>query len=232
MGGPRRAARALTHSRPAHFHPPPPPSLRSIFEGTNDILRLLVAGSGLQTLGKELTAVAKGGVTAALPLAWRLAQARFLGAAPTPALPWAPPPLRAAAALLEAHTAAFGDAAAGLVLHYKKGLVDQQVALERTAEVAIDLTVAGAALSRATRALKVGGAGEAAAEVELANLLVHEASVRMASSLAAMQAHARQTTHSAVAPPAPDHLLLERLRMTVAERVLKEGYTAKAPLGF
>jgi hypothetical protein len=64
------------------------------------------------------------------------------------------------------------------------------------------------------------------------SLVVHEGSVRMGVALAAMQAHARQTTGSTVAAPPPDHLEIERLRMAVAERVLKEGYTAAPPLGF
>ena len=59
-----------------------------------------------------------------------------------------------------------------------------------------------------------------------------EASVRMGVALAAMQAHARQTTGSTVAAPPPDYMEVERLRMLVAERVLKDGYTAAPPLGF
>lgn len=198
-----------------------------IFEGTNDILKLLIAGQGLTTAGEALKSAGTLGV------GMRAFRARFFATAPPAgALHWAPTSLRASADALEAATAAFGDATAGLILVHKKGLIEQQMVLTRVADIAIDLTVASASLSRAANAEKAG-ANEAAAEADLANLVALEALARIYDAMTQIKTHSDGAYGSTVNSPKPDWRRIEALRTKISNAVCeKGGYTAGYPLGF
>ena len=114
---------------------------------------------------------------------------------------------------------------------HKKGLEHQQMVLEKVADVAIDLSVATASLSRASEAV-ASGSSTAEAEAALAALVVAEACVRMEGSLRHMQAHAKGAYGSTVRAPAADFVALEQLRDRVAKDVFaKGGWTATHSVG-
>jgi len=166
-----------------------------------------------------------------LPFTLKLAQSRFLGTVAAPKVDWAPSQLSWATGQVEIAAATFGEACTGILMHHKKGIIDQQLVLEKVAEVAIDLTVSMASLSRATRCVK-GGGSTVELEVALANLVIADASSRWGPAIAQLQAHARKSTGSSVPPPKPDYLKLEALKIDVATKILKDGYLACPPLGF
>ena len=183
-----------------------------IFEGANDILRLLVAGQGLASLGKKLRG---SPMTAALS---------WLGVGPsTPRFGTAAPPqLQAAAKAVEEGTAAFGAVCSALLIKHGKGIAEHQLLLEKVADVAIDLTVSTAALSRASSRAASAEPGPATAEEEMAMaaLFCAEAELRVRANIAYLR------TASGGRDP------IGALKYTVAEAVLKDkAYRALHPTG-
>jgi very long chain acyl-CoA dehydrogenase len=195
-----------------------------IFEGENTILRYLIAGSGLQSLGKELEPVTRAlkspltNLPLLAPFGLTLAKSR-LGIVDSPKLGWAPQQLAHSAAIVESATGHLGDVSRALLMRYGKTVIDQQLVLEKVADVAIDVTASTAVLSRAAKALKEGSPS-AAHEAELANLFVSEAGQRIRANLAAARGRNGQ--------PA-----INKLKYTVADAVMSAGgYHAKPPVGF
>jgi len=164
-----------------------------IFEGTNDILRLFVAGVGLGSAGqglKELQQAVKNPVANLGFLAsegTNFLSHRFgLGIAPTDKLTKVRSELKSAADLIEKQTAAFGFACKELLIKYGKNIEDQQIPLRRVAESAMELYAMAAVTSRATRALNTG-ASSASHEVLLANTYCQEASQKISQNLKALK---------------------------------------------
>ncbi|KAG3116617.1 Acyl-CoA dehydrogenase family member 9 [Phytophthora idaei] len=130
----------------------------SIFEGTNEILRMLIALSGIRTAGERLSAVGKllqnplsDPSSAAKEISDRL-QRKF---SPTP-LEGVHSSLRGPAEQLQKRTADFGDAVEFLLRKHGKKIVDEQMQLERIADSAIALFAMTATISRATTSLNAG----------------------------------------------------------------------------
>uniref|UniRef100_H3G932 Acyl-CoA dehydrogenase family member 9, mitochondrial n=1 Tax=Phytophthora ramorum TaxID=164328 RepID=H3G932_PHYRM len=145
----------------------------SIFEGTNEILRMLIALSGirllflyassnccivLQTAGERLSAVGKllqnplaDPSSAAKEISDRL-QRKF---SPAP-LEGVHSSLKGPAELLQKRTGDFGDAVEFLLRKHGKKIVDEQMQLERIADSAIALFAMTATVSRASSSLNAG----------------------------------------------------------------------------
>ncbi|CAH0475275.1 unnamed protein product [Peronospora belbahrii] len=130
----------------------------SIFEGTNEILRMLIALTGIRTAGERLSAVGKlfqnplsDPSSAAKEVSDRL-QRKF---SPT-TLEGAHPSLRDSAELLQKRTADFGQAVEFLLRKHGKKVVDEQMQLERIADSAIALFAMTATISRASSSLNLG----------------------------------------------------------------------------
>ena len=186
-----------------------------IFEGTNDVLRLLIAGQGLGTRGRTL----RGS-----PLAAAGAWLGLKPAAPRLGVEL-PAPLQAAGRAVEEGVGAFSAACSALLLKHGKKIEHEQLLLEKVADVCIDLTVATATLSRAAaRAADTGaaasGPASAAEEMAMAALFCAEADLRVRANIEALRAAAagRDTVGA--------------LKLEVARAVRKENsYRALHPTG-
>lgn len=129
----------------------------SIFEGTNEILRMLIALSGIRAAGDRLSGVGKllanplkDPAGAAKEIQDRI-QRKF---SPAP-IEGVHPKLAASAQLLQSRTAEFGDAVEDLLRKHGKKVVDEQLKLERIADSAISLFAMTATISRASTSLSV-----------------------------------------------------------------------------
>ena len=160
----------------------------TIFEGTNEVLRLYIALSGLKDLGKslgELKAAVddifnnfiKGFGVLADYAEKRLTQATGVGrdkiATPLPAA------LREAAEIYERYTMELAKASEYLLRKHGKSIADRQHDLKRIADIGIDLFVGLCVLSRA--AAQRDASGDQA--IGIARVFAQQAKRRMANTV-------------------------------------------------
>ena len=142
----------------------------SIFEGTNEILRLYVALSGLKDVGASLSGLRNAvasifndpikGFGVLSGYASRRAR-QTSGWGTDKILTQLSPDLQKAAKIYEKSVVELANASDALLKKYGKGVTDQQHQLKRLGDIAIDLYVGLCALSRAAsleKADKVNGA--------------------------------------------------------------------------
>jgi acyl-CoA dehydrogenase family member 9 len=161
----------------------------TIFEGTNEVLRLYIALSGLKDLGKSL-----GELKAAVDDIFnnfikgfgvltdyaekRLTQATGVGRdkilTPMPAA------LREAAGVYERYTVELAKASDYLLRKHGKSIADRQHDLKRIADIGIDLFVGLCVLSRAATLSKVPGE-QGAQAIGIARVFAQQAKRRMAN---------------------------------------------------
>ncbi|XP_048172040.1 LOW QUALITY PROTEIN: complex I assembly factor ACAD9, mitochondrial [Corvus hawaiiensis] len=134
-----------------------------IFEGTNEILRMYIALTGLQHAGKILTdkikAIKKGNVGVALGefltrLQDTLGRKVDLGLVGDRGV--VHPSLQESAKKLEENIYYFGTTVRGLLSRFGKTIVEEQLVLKRVADVVINLYAMTAAISRASRSISIG----------------------------------------------------------------------------
>jgi len=160
-----------------------------IFEGTNEILRALVALSGLRDLASDLEEVARALKT---PLSNMGILSDYVGrkirgyVAPE-RLESVAPELSAEADLVVRYVRAFAAAAENSLSKYGKGVLERQYQQERLANVAVDLFVSLAVLSRASSAVRHVGPAKASQDVRLARAFVREAKYRVVGELKEME---------------------------------------------
>lgn len=167
----------------------------SIFEGTNEILRLYIALSGLKDVGATLSGLSaavndifndpiKGfGVLSAYARG-RLSQATGIG---TDVIrqPLSPA-LRKVADCYQKHAVALGAASDALLRKHGKKIADAQYAQKRIADMAIDLFVGLCTLSRADT-LEKAGAPDAKHAVAIATIFMKQARRRLVRNERALQ---------------------------------------------
>ena len=167
----------------------------TIFEGTNEVLRLYIALSALKDVGKSL-----GEMKAAVddifnnPIKGfgvltdyaerRLTQATGVGR--DKILAPLPQTLREAAGIYERYTVELAKASDFLLRKFGKSIADRQHALKRVADVAIDLFVGLCVLSRAA-ALAGPPSEEGRQAVAIARVFAQQAKRRMANNIRRMQ---------------------------------------------
>jgi very long chain acyl-CoA dehydrogenase len=162
----------------------------SIFEGANDILRLLIAGQGLSTLGKSLkekSSSVSSSTSSTLGIFAKIGFAQ-LGLSQGQSFPQKDiaSPLREHARIIEKQVAEFSVICVQLLMKHGKTVTEQQILLQRAADVVIDISVATATISRASRAFKENESA-AAADIALCELFCIEAGVRTDEALSALR---------------------------------------------
>jgi acyl-CoA dehydrogenase family protein 9 len=161
----------------------------TIFEGTNEVLRLYVALSGLKDLGRSLGELKvavddifnnfiKGFGVLTDYAEKRLTQATGVGR--DKILTHLPPALREAADVYERYTVELAKASDYLLRKHGKSIADRQHDLKRIADVGIDLFVGLCVLSRAATLSKAPGE-QGMQAIGIARVFAQQAKRRMAN---------------------------------------------------
>jgi acyl-CoA dehydrogenase family protein 9 len=162
-----------------------------IFEGTNEILRVLIALTGMQKRGEYLQQVGqalKNPITQAGVLG-EYAAGRLRKVVKTEKLRLAPEPLRAEAAALEAQTAEFAATVEGVIRRERSHLVEREYLQHRLADAAIDLYGMLATIARTSARIKEAGAEGSAAEIRMARLYCDGAWRRVRRNIRAVESN-------------------------------------------
>ncbi|EDO39357.1 predicted protein [Nematostella vectensis] len=163
-----------------------------IFEGTNDILRLMIALTGLQGAGKRLQALQKqlknpvGNIGALMDFGLGRTK-RALGMNTGPSLTeHVHKDLQPSADQVSKAMGDFGGAVEGLLMKYGKKVLEQQFLLKRLADATMDLYGMVAILSRASRSLN-RGSETSQHEAMICQVFCSEAADRIARNLRSLQ---------------------------------------------
>jgi acyl-CoA dehydrogenase family protein 9 len=162
-----------------------------IFEGTNEILRALVALMGLQQPGERLKELGKAlqDPIHSLGAIGNYLKGRAVGTIDRPDFTRVHKALEDEAELVADQIYDLGRAVERALRRHGRKIVDRQYVQERLANAAMDLFMATATLSRATSELERAGGDEekVAAELDCARVFVHAAYRRARRSLRALR---------------------------------------------
>uniref|UniRef100_H2S1Q8 Acyl-CoA dehydrogenase family, member 9 n=1 Tax=Takifugu rubripes TaxID=31033 RepID=H2S1Q8_TAKRU len=167
-----------------------------IFEGTNEILRMYIALTGMQHAGKVLTGrikeLKRGNIGLALGMVGKkiktsLRSSVDLGLTGKDGV--VHPSLTESAKKLEENVQYFGSTVEGLLYRYGKTIVEEQLVLKKVADVMIHLYAMTAVLSRTSRSISIGLRNHDH-EVLLTNTFCSEAFFKNNFWLTQLQKHA------------------------------------------
>ncbi len=187
-----------------------------IFEGTNEILRALVALMGLQQPGEELRALGQAlqdPIHRLGAIGGYIAN-RVKESIDRPRFTRVHPALADEADLIAGQVYDLGRAVERALRRHGKKIIDRQYVQERLANAAIDLYVATATLARATAELEAvaGDESKVLPEVDCARVFVHAAYRRARRNLRALRSNQdkrldaiaeRAVRSRDLAPPSP-----------------------------
>jgi acyl-CoA dehydrogenase family protein 9 len=186
-----------------------------IFEGTNEILRALIALMGLQQPGERLKALGKAfkDPIRSLGAIGDYLVGRAKRTITKPSFSQVDPSLEKEADLVSTLVHDLALAVENAVMKHGKAIIDLQFIQERLANAAIDIFLATAVLSRTTWEIeRVGGEAGAQAQVDCARLFVPMAYRRARRSIRALTKNqdarlkalaARSLESGELGPPAP-----------------------------
>ncbi|XP_060017022.1 complex I assembly factor ACAD9, mitochondrial isoform X2 [Lagenorhynchus albirostris] len=194
-----------------------------IFEGTNEILRMYIALTGLQHAGRILTARVKqlkqGNVTTIMETVSRRVRdslGRTVDLGLTGKLGAVHPSMEDSAHKLEQNVHYFSRTVETLLLRFGKTIVEEQLVLKRVANILINLYGMTAVLSRASRSMRVGLQNHDH-EVLLANIFCTEAYYQNLFALSQLDKYSPEN--------------LDELIKKVSQQVLeKRAYVCAHPL--
>jgi len=161
--------------------------INMIFEGTNEILRVLVALSGIRDAGEDLKEVGKAlkAPLSSLGILSDYAARKIRGLAPG-RLTAVAPELAEEAEIVTRYTGAASNVLERVLRKHGKTVIEKQYQQERLANVVMDLYASLAVLSRATSAVQKLGSEKAAEEARLARVFVQAAKYRIVGHLKEM----------------------------------------------
>ncbi|KAM3620695.1 uncharacterized protein V6R79_000703 [Siganus canaliculatus] len=175
-----------------------------IFEGTNEILRMYVALTGMQHAGKVLTGkikeMKKGNVGLALGMVGKKLRSSLGGSVDlglTGKDGVVHPSLAESAKKFEQNVNLFGSTVESLLYRYGKTIVDEQLVLKRVADVLINLYAMTAVLSRASRSISIGLRNHDH-EVLLANTFCSDAFFKNNYWMAQLQKHSPENNDASI----------------------------------
>ena len=156
-----------------------------IFEGTNEILRVLVALSGMKEIGEGLQEVGRAlkAPLSSFGILSDYAVRRVRRTLPAGRISRVAPALAAEGEVVAKYAMACGGAVETILRKYGKGVLTKEYHHERLANVGIDLYASIAVLSRATSSIEAKGAEKSAEEVRLARIFIRGARHRIVGQL-------------------------------------------------
>ena len=168
--------------------------INMIFEGTNEILRVLVALSGMREFGEDLKEVGKA-LKAPLSSMGVLSDyaARKIRSVSPARLTRAAPELAKEAEVVTRYTAAAANVLERVLRRHGKAVIEREYQQERAANIVMDLYACLAVLSRATSAVAAKGNENSAGEVRLAKAFVQAAKYRIVGALKDMDRNVSDT---------------------------------------
>lgn len=161
--------------------------INNIFEGTNEILRLYIALSGMKDAGVHLKDIAKSisgifndpikgfGVLSDYAVK-RVSRLTSLG---RDKLEFTPDVLRTEAAILEAGTQRLAQETEVILRRHGKKIIGRQFAMKRIADITIDLFVGFCVLSRVSSIIAEKSEAESRYEIDIAKIFVAQAKGRI-----------------------------------------------------
>jgi acyl-CoA dehydrogenase family member 9 len=161
--------------------------INMIFEGTNEILRVLVALSGMRDAGEDLKEVGRA-LKAPLSSLGILSDyaARKIRSVKPARLTTTAPALAEEAAIVAKYVGAVSNILERILRKHGKKIIEKEYQQERLANVVMDLYACLAVLSRATAAMQKRGHEKAQDEIRLARAFVQSAKYRIVGQLKEM----------------------------------------------
>lgn len=157
------------------------------FQGTNEILRAFIALSGMQGLGREIEEVSRAmrEPIKGFGLLGDFALRKARSALSRERLGRAHPVLAREAVIFEEFTGQLAKSVDKVLRRHGKNIAEMQYTQKRAANVAIDLYVIAAVVSRTTRAIEKRGEEGARREIDLTSIVVTAARKRLAEEISA-----------------------------------------------